>query len=198
MGSWDDIRDQARVCDGCGLHQGHNLVFGNGRCHSDLMIIGEAPGSTEDEKGVPFVGQAGALLDEMLCGIGFRRRDVYVTNVVKHRPPGNRRPRAGEIGACRGYLEAEIRLVDPKVIMPLGNTAMRWFLGSRKKITDVRGEPSPWGSRIVVPAFHPAYVLRFRSKRPMLEDDFRTIRRRLDDPDANDDLTSPDDDCGST
>jgi DNA polymerase len=148
------------------------------------MLVGEAPGRTEDRAGVPFVGDAGQLFDEMLREVGLERDDVYVANVVKHRPmavgsPRNRTPRAREIEACVPWLHEQIRLVRPVLIVPLGNVALRRFLGPKSKITEERGKLFTWEGRSVIPTYHPAYVMRFTGLLGEYRIDFSTIRARL-------------------
>jgi DNA polymerase len=124
------------------------------------MFVGEGPGEEEDREGRPFVGPAGKLLTRMIAAMGLAREDVYIANVVKCRPPGNRTPAPEEIAACREYLRRQIALVKPQVVIPLGNPATRWFLGAVVGITRVRGQPVDQGDFVVVPTFHPSYLLR--------------------------------------
>ena len=137
------------------------VVFGVGDPGADLMLVGEAPGSDEDLRGEPFVGRSGRLLDRLLAeepGIG--RREVYIANVVKCRPPDNRDPRPDEIAACRCYLDEQVELIAPKVLVTLGNFATKLLLGTDKGITRVRGASYPMGNVLLVPTFHPAAALR--------------------------------------
>jgi DNA polymerase len=144
------------------------------------MFIGEAPGHHEDRQGRPFVGAAGKLLDELLSGIGLRREDVFITNVVKHRPPGNRDPEQEEIDACRGFLERQIELVNPQVIATLGRFAMeRFYPGA--KISQVHGRPRRLGDRVFVPLVHPAAALHRGDWRPKLKEDFEALARILEE-----------------
>ena len=147
-------------CTRCRLAQGRTqVVFGAGNPHADLMFVGEAPGFHEDRQGVPFVGQAGKLLDGLLAGIGITRDDVFVANVLKCRPPGNRDPMPDEIDACRPYLEAQIGFIRPKVIVTLGNFATRFVLARQVSISRVRGQRFQMLGATVIPTFHPAAVL---------------------------------------
>jgi uracil-DNA glycosylase len=184
----DQLRQLEQVASGCTrcrLAEGRTqVVFGNGNPRGDLMLIGEAPGAQEDRQGEPFVGRSGQLVDCMLKGIGLRREAVYVTNVIKCRPPENRDPRADEIQACHPYLDEQVRLVDPKVVVTLGNFASRTLLGTTTGITRLRGRTYPWQGRTLVPTFHPAAALR-AAQRPDapemagLEEDFQTVARLL-------------------
>ena len=141
-----------------------HLVFGEGDPDADLMIVGEAPGEDEDLSGRPFVGRAGQLLDKVLASVEIEREEVYVTNLVKHRPPGNRNPRPEEIAARAPLLLEQIRLVRPQVIVPLGNVPTQWFLDTKEGITKLRGRWADWHGVRVLPMYHPAYLLRNPSR----------------------------------
>jgi len=153
---------QAASCTACELAAHRtNVVFGYGDPDADLMIVGEGPGRHEDEQGLPFVGKSGKLLDELLSDIGLRREDnVYIGNVVKCRPPGNRDPRPAEIDACADYLRDQLRLVEPKVVVTLGNFSSKLLLRTETGITRLRGRAYEWWGRFLVPTFHPAAALR--------------------------------------
>ena len=140
------------------------LVFGDGDPDADLMIVGEAPGEEEDLSGRPFVGRAGQLLDKVLASVDIDRADVYVTNMVKFRPPGNRNPRPEEIAASVPLLLEQIRFVRPQVIATLGNVPTQWFLGSKEGITRLRGRWASWHGVRLLPLYHPAYLLRNPSR----------------------------------
>ncbi len=135
-------------------------MFGSGHPDADLMVIGEGPGKDEDAQGEPFVGRSGRLLTDLLADAGWQRSDIYISNVVKCRPPGNRDPQQDEIDACKGYLVDQIRLVDPLVVMTLGNFSSKLLLKRATGITKLRGHVYPWWGRHVVPTFHPAAALR--------------------------------------
>lgn len=154
------------------------FVPGVGPLDADVMLVGEAPGADEVEGGEPFVGRAGKQLDRVLEAVGIDRRDLYVTNLVKVRPPENRDPRRDEIDAWRGVLDAEIERVDPEVVVPMGSFAARELLGVDETITDLRGEPRTVGGREVFPTFHPAAALYDRGKVGTLEEDFAAILAR--------------------
>jgi DNA polymerase len=143
------------------LHEGRtNVVFGEGNPDADLMIIGEGPGQHEDEQGRPFVGRSGQLLSTLLERVGLDRSAVYISNVVKCRPPGNRDPRPAEIDACKGYLIEQLKLIDPAAVVTLGNFSTKLLLKTEVGITRMRGQAYPWWGRHVVPTFHPAAALR--------------------------------------
>lgn len=156
------VAAEAAVCTRCELASGRTqVVFGVGNSQADLMFIGEAPGRDEDLQGEPFVGRSGKLLDRlMLEELGHDRSGVYTCNVVKCRPPGNRDPLPDEISACRPWLESQIEIIDPKVIVTLGNFATRLILSTREGITKMRGREHRWHDRVVVPTFHPSAALR--------------------------------------
>ena len=159
------LAKEAAVCTRCRLHEGRtNVVFGDGNPNADLMFIGEGPGQHEDEQGLPFVGRSGELLSSLLEAVGLSRSQVYIANVVKCRPPGNRDPRQDEIDECKGYLADQIRLVDPAVVITLGNFSTKLLLKTEKGITRMRGQAYPWWGRYVVPTFHPAAALRGRAQ----------------------------------
>jgi len=139
------VAAEAATCTRCRLHESRTqVVFGQGDPAADLMFVGEAPGFHEDRQGLPFVGPSGQLLNRLLGGIGLRREDVYTCNVVKSRPPGNRDPQPDEIAACRPWLDAQIRLVDPKVVVTLGNFAAKTLLETTTGITRLRGRTHPF------------------------------------------------------
>ena len=144
-----------------GLHElSDSLVFGEGDPDADLMIVGEAPGEDEDLSGRPFVGRAGQLLDRILASVEIDRADVYITNMVKFRPPGNRAPKPDEISASLPVLREQILIVRPQIIATLGNTPTQWFLGTKEGITRTRGRWHAWQGLRVFPLYHPAYLLR--------------------------------------
>ena len=181
------VAAEAAGCTRCRLHQSRTqVVFGQGDPHADLMFVGEAPGFHEDRQGVPFVGPSGQLLNRLLEGIGLRREDVYICNVVKSRPPQNRDPLPDEIVACRPWLDAQIRLVDPKVVVTLGNFAAKTLLETTTGITRLRGRTYPFQGRVLLPTFHPAAALHAQGRRtagpsPLeaMEDDFRVLAELL-------------------
>jgi uracil-DNA glycosylase family 4 len=181
------VAAEAATCTRCRLHESRTqVVFGQGDPHAELMLVGEAPGFHEDRQGLPFVGPSGQLLNRLLAGIGLRREDVYICNVVKSRPPRNRDPQPDEIAACRPWLDAQIRLVDPKVVVTLGNFAAKTLLETTTGISRLRGGTYPFQGRVLLPTFHPAAALhaegrRFAgpSPREAMEEDFRTLAELL-------------------
>ena len=176
----ETLYDQASRCRGCELWQGRtNLVFGVGNPHADVLIVGEAPGEQEDLRGEPFVGRAGQLLNEMLGYAGLRREDIYIANVLKCRPPGNRNPQAPEIQACSYFLREQTRTIDPEFIVTLGNFATKFVLKTDMGITRLHGTLQQAGKFKVFPIFHPAAALYDGSKRIALEDDFTTLGELL-------------------
>jgi uracil-DNA glycosylase len=161
----DELRAEALVCTKCPLATTRTqVVFGVGDPAADLMFVGEGPGEHEDRLGEPFVGASGNLLTTLIEDIGHSRQTVYIANVVKCRPPGNRDPRPDEIAACRPWLERQLELIDPKVVVTLGNFAMKLLLDTTEGITRMRGRAYPYrdGRAVLIPTFHPAAVLRQR------------------------------------
>ncbi|MDQ1364156.1 MAG: uracil-DNA glycosylase [Acidimicrobiaceae bacterium] len=158
------VRNEALQCQRCPLARGRTtVVFGEGDPHADLMVVGEGPGRDEDLQGRPFVGRSGKLLDRLLLEeVGVGREAVYIANVVKCRPPGNRDPLPDEIEACRPWLEAQVALIEPKVVLTLGNFSTRLLLQTADGIRQTRGRVYPWGSTgaVLVPTYHPAFALR--------------------------------------
>jgi DNA polymerase len=155
-------------------------VPGNGNPQAEIMFIGEAPGWHEDKQGLPFVGAAGQFLNEMLASIGLTRDEVFVTNIVKCRPPGNRDPLPDEIAACSHYLDAQIAAIQPKVIVTLGRFSMaRWFPGER--ISRIHGQARRFGSYVVVPMYHPAAALHQASLRETVEADMAKLPRIIEE-----------------
>ena len=172
------LREKAAGCNWCGLRENcQQVVFGSGNTRSRIMFIGEGPGKDEDIQGIPFVGRAGQLLDKILAAADFERQDVYIANVVKCRPPENRLPRPDEVQKCRNYLEAQIRIIQPKIIVCLGSLATQTVIDPKARITQVRGK---WFNRqdiMIMGTFHPAALLRNQNyKRPVWED-FKLIRQ---------------------
>jgi uracil-DNA glycosylase family 4 len=167
------IAQEVRSCTKCRLHQGtRNGVPGEGNPQSEILFVGEGPGQQEDSQGRPFVGAAGQLLTQMLGRAGLKREDVFITNIVKHRPPGNRDPMPDEIEACTGYLERQIALIDPSLIVTLGRHSMGYFFGPNSRITQIHGTARPWRDKLVYACFHPAAALHQPKYREFLEQDF--------------------------
>ncbi len=165
-GGWDELRACVAGCTRCELSQSRtNTVFGVGNTDADWMIIGEAPGAEEDRQGEPFVGRAGKLLDQMLLAIGQRRESVFIANILKCRPPNNRDPKPGEAAACRDYLEQQISMIRPKIILAVGRIAAQNLLGSDDPVGRMRGRPHDLGGIPLVVTYHPAYLLRSPSQK---------------------------------
>ncbi len=164
--SLDELRDAACNCQKCPLAPTrNNVVVERGDRHAKILIIGEAPGEQEDLSGLPFVGKSGQLLDKILESVGFDiNKDVYVCNTVKCRPPNNRVPTEIETTTCKPYLLEQIRLVDPKIILLTGATSLKSILSEKLGITKVRGQWYAWDGRLVMPIFHPSYLLRNQSR----------------------------------
>lgn len=175
------IADQIRVCTRCPLYQGTtNAVPGEGPVTAEIMMIGEGPGFHEDQQGRPFVGASGKFLDELLAHINLKRSDIYITNVVKHRPPNNRDPLPQEMEACKDWLDQQIALIQPKVIVTISRFAMaRWFPNA--KITAIHGQAKRFGNVMVVPMFHPAAALRNVNLIPVLKADFEKLPQYIKD-----------------
>lgn len=174
------VYQEARGCVACPLHETRtNVVFGSGNADADLMFVGEAPGANEDQQGLPFVGQAGKLLEKLLAEIGMERADVFIANTLKCRPPGNRDPYPHELDACRHYLDSQLELIQPTMICTLGNFATKLLRGEPTGISRIHGQPEvrTIGPRTVrlYPLYHPAAALYTPSTLEMLRADFLRI-----------------------
>jgi uracil-DNA glycosylase family 4 len=171
----EQLDEAVHSCTLCSLHQGRtHAVPGEGPANADIMFIGEGPGFHEDRQGRPFVGAAGKFLEELLASIGLTREQVYIANVIKCRPPGNRDPLPNELSACAPYLERQVELIKPKVIVTLGRFSMyRYFPGA--SISKIHGQPKRVGNVLVVPMFHPAAALHQPQWRPLVEADFKRL-----------------------
>ncbi len=181
------LADRAASCTQCELAATRTtVVFGTGDPDASLVIVGEGPGKSEDEQGLPFVGRSGALLDKLLGEIGLKRDGVYIANVVKCRPPGNRDPRPVEIDTCKPYLRQQLVLIDPTVVVTLGNFSSKLLLNTDVGITKLRGQAYPWWGRYLVPTFHPAAALRGSARvLEAMREDFIRIQVILDDTECN-------------
>ena len=180
-----EVYQEAAVCTKCPLAETRtNVVFGSGNADAELMFVGEAPGAEEDRQGLPFVGRAGALLTELLEGIGMSRKEVWITNVLRCRPPGNRDPQPVEIESCQPYTHRQVELIEPRVIATLGNFATKLLTGSRIGISRVRGTPQvreiAGRSVFLMPLFHPAAALRTASLVDVLREDFAKLSELLE------------------
>jgi uracil-DNA glycosylase family 4 len=171
------IQDDLGDCHRCKLAGGRKtIVFGEGSPHAELVFIGEGPGADEDEQGRPFVGRAGKLLDRMIQAIGMKRDEVYICNVVKCRPPGNRTPEKDEVEACSPFLFRQLEALQPRLICCLGAPAVRTVLGIKEGITKIRGQFFNFGSSKALATVHPAYILRNPREERILREDFEKIR----------------------
>lgn len=169
----EDLRERIARDEKLPLRES-KLVFGEGNPDAEVMFIGEAPGAREEELGRPFVGRSGQLLDKLITRIGWSRGDVYITNIVKRRPPENRDPLPDEISAYKPYLREQIQIINPKVIVPLGRFSMNFFLPDAK-ITRDQGKVFRVGGKLIVPQFHPAAALRGTGAMRALEEGFRKL-----------------------
>ncbi len=178
--SWDSLNERLQACTACPLCEARtNVVPGEGDPNAALMFIGEGPGRDEDASGRPFVGRAGQLLDKMIEAIELKREDVYICNIVKCRPPGNRAPTDSEADACLPYLRAQVALVKPKVIVALGAIAAKRILGPETRISRDRGVFRESKGTLLIATFHPAYLLRSPDKKHEAWADFQAIRDKL-------------------
>ena len=179
----EQVRTELGDCQRCALcRQRQKIVFGVGAPDADLMVIGEAPGYQEDVQGEPFVGPAGQMLDKMLENVlGLARAQVYITNVVKCRPPKNRDPEPAEVESCRPLLEAQIEVIRPKVVLVLGGVAFRTLFQSRDGIKRSRGQWREYGGVPVMPTFHPAYLLRTPDDKRLTFADLKALKTRYDE-----------------
>jgi uracil-DNA glycosylase len=175
------LREEIRTHGGCGFEPcetATHMVPGEGSATADVMFVGEAPGASEDKQGRPFVGRAGKLLDTLLAEAGLERDDVWITNVVKARPPNNRDPRAGEVEHCMPWLEAELALIKPRLVVPLGRHALAHF-APNAKISEVHGKYVEGLDRALFPMYHPAAALHSQGLRETLFDDARALGAQL-------------------
>ena len=186
--SIDELAVHCRQCHRCGLGETRiNAVVGRGNPEADIVIVGEGPGQNEDEQGKPFVGRAGDLLEKILASVKLSTdRDVYICNTVNCRPPANRTPTPVEVAACKPYLLEQIRMVDPKIILMTGATAVKALTGDKRGITKIRGQWTEWEGRLSMPILHPAYLLRNPSRdkgKPkwLMWQDIQAVRQKLDE-----------------
>jgi len=180
-----ELHDRVRACTACPLHATRTqAVPGYGPVTARIMAVGEGPGVAEDREGKPFVGPAGQLLTRLLESVGLNRRDIYITNVVKCRPPGNRDPETTEVEACSHYLDEQIAMLQPEVILVLGRHALQRLLPGEGSITRLHGRRLVRGDRVYMPLYHPAAALHNGSLLPDLEQDMRSVRAYLDEREA--------------
>lgn len=191
QGTYSSMMELAQHCNNCHRCQlgdtRQNSVVGRGNLQASIMIIGEAPGQKEDETRLPFVGPAGQLLEKILASVKLDSdQDVYIANINKCRPPGNRNPTTEEIKACKPYLLEQIRLVDPKIILLTGATALKGLLAEKRGITKIRGQWIEWEGRLCMPIFHPSYLLRNPSREVgspkwLMWQDIQAVRAKFDE-----------------
>lgn len=180
MSEWEKLENECRSCQACSLSQTRkNVVFGVGNREAEVMFIGEGPGANEDAEGVPFVGAAGKLLDDMLQMIGLKREAVYIANIVKCRPPQNRDPLNVEKDACIGYLRRQVALVRPKIIVCLGRIAAMELIRPDFKITREHGQFCEKAGVLMTAMYHPAALLRDASKKPETFVDLKALQRKI-------------------
>jgi uracil-DNA glycosylase family 4 len=178
--SLEAIREDIGDCRRCNLHEHRKtIVFGEGNPHAKLVFVGEGPGADEDASGRPFVGRAGQLLDKIIVAIGLKREDVYIANIVKCRPPGNRTPERDEVDTCEPFLLRQLAFIRPEVIVALGSPAFQCLLRTREPITRARGEWREWNGIKVMPTFHPAFLLRSPDKKREVWEDMKKVRDYL-------------------
>jgi DNA polymerase len=174
---WGALREKVSACTSCSLHQTRTqTVFGVGDPNADWMLIGEAPGAEEDRRGEPFVGRSGQLLDQMLAAIGQSRESVFIANIIKCRPPNNRDPKPEEASACRSYLERQIAIVNPRIIIAVGKISAQNLLGTDAPVGRMRGKRHSFGNVPLVVTYHPAYLLRSPSQKRKSWDDLCLAR----------------------
>ena len=175
--NWEDLEENAKKCMKCKLcNNRKNVVIGTGDKNAKIMFIGEGPGADEDEQGIPFVGRAGQLMNKALEGLGIKREEIYIANVVKCRPPQNRNPEKEEADACKEYLETQINLVKPEIIVLLGSVALKNVLGEEYGITQSRGKWFEKNGIKILPTFHPAALLRDETKKFFFWQDLKLIK----------------------
>ncbi|MBN1684709.1 MAG: uracil-DNA glycosylase [Gammaproteobacteria bacterium] len=174
---WDELAEKVSTCTLCELSQTRtHVVFGAGNAHADLMIIGEAPGANEDKQGKPFVGRAGTLLTNMLRAIGINREDIFITNILKCRPPGNRDPKPLEVELCTPYLKQQIAMIAPKLIVAVGRIAAHFLLNTDESMSKIRGKMHYYENIPLIATYHPAYLLRSPAQKAKAYDDLLKIQ----------------------
>jgi DNA polymerase len=195
MSELAELHERIKVCKQCVLHKTRTqAVPGVGPENAEIMLIGEGPGANEDKQGEPFVGQAGQFLNQLLQLAGLKRSDVYITNVVKSRPPQNRDPLPDEIAACKPWLDEQLAIIQPKIVITLGRYSMaRWFPGA--SISKIHGQPRKFGELVVVPMFHPAAALHQPKYKELIEADFRELPKILAEAKKVVDTAKPKDDA---
>ena len=176
--TWEELEEACKNCNKCKLCANrHNVVIGTGNRNAKIMFIGEGPGADEDLQGIPFVGKAGKLMDKAFEGIGIKREEVYIANIVKCRPPNNRNPEYEEADACKEYLGSQINLVKPEIIILLGSVALKNILGKEYGITSSRGKWFEQEGIKILPTFHPAALLRDEAKKIDFWNDLKKVKQ---------------------
>lgn len=180
MYDWDKLESECKACNRCGLGKNRtNVVIGRGNRNAPVMLVGEGPGKQEDLQGLPFVGQAGKLLDLLLSALMFDDSDYYIANIVKCRPPGNRAPNDEEAYACLPFLRNQVKLVRPKIIVCMGAIASKYIIDRNIKLTAERGIWRQVKGYWLMPTFHPAALLRDPSKKVLMFEDFKLVREKM-------------------
>jgi len=179
--TWEQLEEGIANCKKCKLCDNRtNIVLGSGNRNADIMFIGEGPGADEDREGIPFVGKAGKLMNQALIGLGINREELYIANIVKCRPPGNRNPEEDEAVACMDYLRSQVMLVKPKIIVLLGSVALKNILGQEYGITASRGKWTQKKGIMYLPTWHPAALLRDEAKKIDFWNDLKAIKEKFD------------------
>ena len=178
--NWEDLEESIKGCKKCKLCTNRtNIVFGSGNKNADIMLIGEGPGADEDKQGYPFVGKAGQLMDKALAGLDINKEELYIANIIKCRPPSNRVPTDDEADACLDYLRNQVILVNPKIIVLLGSTALKNILGKEYGITSARGKWIEKKGILYMPTWHPAALLRDETKKIDFWNDLKQVKERI-------------------
>ena len=178
--TWEELEESIKDCKNCKLcNNRNNIVFGEGNKNAEIMFIGEGPGADEDMQARPFVGKAGKLMNNAFEGIGIKREEVYIANIVKCRPPNNRNPENDEAGACLNYLRNQVVLIKPKIIVLLGSVALKNILGKEYGITAARGKWIEKKDILYMPTWHPAALLRDENKKIDFWNDLKTVKEKL-------------------
>ena len=178
--AWQQLQQKVCQCQRCPLHQTRTqTVFGSGNQQADLLIVGEAPGANEDEQGLPFVGRAGNLLTDMLKSIGFTREEVYIANILKCRPPNNRDPKAEEVSECISYLQQQVTLLKPKLILAVGRIGAQNLLQRKEALSRLRGNTYHYNDTPVIVTYHPAYLLRSPQQKKQAYQDLLRVKSFL-------------------
>ena len=180
--NWEELEQSIINCNKCKLCQNRtNIVFGVGNKNAEIMMIGEGPGADEDKEGIPFVGKAGQLMNKALEGLGIKREELYIANIVKCRPPSNRVPEQDEAEACLNYLRNQVILVKPKIIVLLGSTALKNILGKEYGITSARGNWIERKGILYMPTWHPAALLRDENKKIEFWNDLKEVKKKMEE-----------------